>query len=153
MAVSQKALFVPGVWGPYYSAMVPGLWLSEGGQSATGRLLDHVIQSHPASPSITANTSKYVWTNSICILNHFFFFNLYSFPPHATLFVNKSNFRVVGSHGRQFTSLASIWKSFLAYFNLVFCKALVWVRSLCRMRSYCGVFIRKRSVKSLVSAL
>lgn len=84
MAVSQNPLFVPGVWGPYYSAMVPGLWLSEGGQSATGRLLDHVIQSHPATPSITANTSAYVfkhsnysvWTNSICILNHFFFFNL-----------------------------------------------------------------------------
>lgn len=62
MAVSRKPLFVPGVWGPYYSAMVPGLWLSEGGQSATGRLLDHVIQSHPATPSITANTSVYVST-------------------------------------------------------------------------------------------
>lgn len=84
MAVSQKPLFVPGVWGPYYSAMVPGLWLSEGGQSATGRLLDHVIQSHPVTPSITANTSAYVfkhnnysvWTNSICILNDFFYFVL-----------------------------------------------------------------------------
>lgn len=28
-----------GVWGPYYSAMVPGLWLNEGGQSATGKLV------------------------------------------------------------------------------------------------------------------
>ncbi|XP_059490769.1 FGGY carbohydrate kinase domain-containing protein isoform X2 [Neocloeon triangulifer] len=48
MAVSEKCLFVPGVWGPYFSAVLPDLWLSEGGQSATGRLLDHVIQSHPA---------------------------------------------------------------------------------------------------------
>ncbi|MFZ5891812.1 MAG: FGGY-family carbohydrate kinase [Myxococcota bacterium] len=46
MAVSQSPRFVRGVWGPYYSAMVPGLWLTEGGQSATGALIDHVIHSH-----------------------------------------------------------------------------------------------------------
>ena len=46
MAVSRDPRFVPGVWGPYYSAMVPGLWLTEGGQSATGALIDHVIFSH-----------------------------------------------------------------------------------------------------------
>uniref|UniRef100_A0A8C6LWZ2 FGGY carbohydrate kinase domain-containing protein n=1 Tax=Nothobranchius furzeri TaxID=105023 RepID=A0A8C6LWZ2_NOTFU len=39
LAVSGRALFVPGVWGPYLSAMVPGLWLNEGGQSATGSLV------------------------------------------------------------------------------------------------------------------
>ncbi len=46
MAVSREAKFVPGVWGPYYSAMIPGMWLTEGGQSATGALIDHVIHSH-----------------------------------------------------------------------------------------------------------
>ena len=46
MAVSREPKFVPGVWGPYFSAMVPGMWLSEGGQSATGALLDYVIASH-----------------------------------------------------------------------------------------------------------
>ena len=46
MAVSPEARFVNGVWGPYYSAMVPGMWLTEGGQSATGALIDHVLQSH-----------------------------------------------------------------------------------------------------------
>lgn len=46
MAVSPEARFIPGVWGPYFSAMVPGLWLTEGGQSATGALIDHVIFSH-----------------------------------------------------------------------------------------------------------
>ncbi|XP_026709297.1 FGGY carbohydrate kinase domain-containing protein isoform X3 [Athene cunicularia] len=39
MGISETPLFVPGVWGPYFSAMVPGLWLNEGGQSATGRLV------------------------------------------------------------------------------------------------------------------
>jgi ribulose kinase len=46
MAVSQEPRFIPGVWGPYFSAMVPGLWLTEAGQSATGALLDHVIYTH-----------------------------------------------------------------------------------------------------------
>ncbi len=46
MAVAREARFVPGVWGPYYSAMLPGSWLTEGGQSATGALIDHTIQSH-----------------------------------------------------------------------------------------------------------
>ena len=48
MASSGQAHFVPGVWGPYYSAMVPGLWLSEGGQSAAGEAIAHLITSHPA---------------------------------------------------------------------------------------------------------
>ena len=48
MAVSAGTpRFIPGVWGPYWSAMVPGLWLAEGGQSATGALVDHVVQGHP----------------------------------------------------------------------------------------------------------
>ena len=46
MAVSKDARWVGGVWGPYFSAMVPGMWLTEGGQSATGALIDHVLQSH-----------------------------------------------------------------------------------------------------------
>ena len=46
MVVSREPRFVPGVWGPYFAAMVPGMWLSEGGQSATGALIDHTIRSH-----------------------------------------------------------------------------------------------------------
>lgn len=52
MAVSKEPLFVPGIWGPYYSAMVPGMWTQEGGQSATGKLIDFIIDSHPASSEI-----------------------------------------------------------------------------------------------------
>ncbi len=58
MAVSAKPRFIPGIWGPYFSAMVPGLWLTEGGQSATGALIDHVIFSHAAAASLAAQAKK-----------------------------------------------------------------------------------------------
>jgi FGGY-family pentulose kinase len=48
MAVSEEPRFIPGVWGPYFGAMIPGMWLNEGGQSATGALIDHVISDHGA---------------------------------------------------------------------------------------------------------
>ena len=48
MASSSEPHKVPGVWGPYYSAMIPGLWLSEGGQSAAGEAIAHLIATHPA---------------------------------------------------------------------------------------------------------
>src|SRR5467141_292747 len=48
MATTPKPCFVPGVWGPYYSGMMPGFWLNEGGQSAAGAAIDHLIRSHPA---------------------------------------------------------------------------------------------------------
>jgi FGGY-family pentulose kinase len=44
MAVAEGSRFVGGVWGPYFSAMIPEFWLNEGGQSATGALLDHTIE-------------------------------------------------------------------------------------------------------------
>jgi D-ribulokinase len=46
MALAALPRMVPGVWGPYYGAVAPGLWLSEGGQSATGALLDHILAWH-----------------------------------------------------------------------------------------------------------
>jgi FGGY-family pentulose kinase len=52
MAVSRDPKFVPGVWGPYWSAMVPGLWLTEGGQSATGSLIDYALENHAAWPKL-----------------------------------------------------------------------------------------------------
>lgn len=44
MAASKDPIFVPGVWGPYFGAMVPGYWLTEGGQSAAGALIDFMIE-------------------------------------------------------------------------------------------------------------
>ena len=37
MALSAEARPVPGVWGPYLGAVLPGLWLEEAGQSASAR--------------------------------------------------------------------------------------------------------------------
>ncbi|MCK1715701.1 MULTISPECIES: FGGY-family carbohydrate kinase [unclassified Bradyrhizobium] len=47
MATTKAPCFVPGVWGPYYSGMVPNFWLNEGGQSAAGAAIDHLLKSHP----------------------------------------------------------------------------------------------------------
>jgi len=49
MSTTIDPAFVPGIWGPYYSAMVPGLWLNEGGQSAAGAAIDQLVRHHPAS--------------------------------------------------------------------------------------------------------
>lgn len=48
MASSAKPLKVSGVWGPYRSAMLPDLWLLEGGQTVAGAAIDHVLRAHPA---------------------------------------------------------------------------------------------------------
>ncbi|KAM6265010.1 FGGY carbohydrate kinase domain-containing protein isoform 2-T2 [Spheniscus humboldti] len=69
MGVSETPIFVPGVWGPYFSAMVPGLWLNEGGQSATGKLIDHVVRGHVAFPELQSKAaasahSIYTYLNS-----------------------------------------------------------------------------------------
>lgn len=48
MAETRGPTFVPGVWGPYFSALREGVWLNEGGQSAAGAALDQLVKSHPA---------------------------------------------------------------------------------------------------------
>jgi FGGY-family pentulose kinase len=58
MAVSQDPRFIEGVWGPYYSAMLPGFWLNEGGQSATGSLIDHIIFSSKESIELQAEAAR-----------------------------------------------------------------------------------------------
>lgn len=68
MAVSRSKLFIPGVWGPFWSAMVPQFWLTEGGQSATGALLDHIIENHVASPNL-ANRAASQGTTVFALLN------------------------------------------------------------------------------------
>ncbi|GAB4838210.1 hypothetical protein Ancab_027740 [Ancistrocladus abbreviatus] len=68
MAVSQSKLLIPGVWGPFWSAMIPQYWLTEGGQSATGALLDYLIENHVASPHL-ANRAASQGTSVFALLN------------------------------------------------------------------------------------
>lgn len=44
---------IPGIWGPFNSILHDSQTFSlyEGGQSCTGRLIEHLLQSHPASSS------------------------------------------------------------------------------------------------------
>ena len=58
MAVSRKPRFIGGIWGPYYGAMVPGMWLTEGGQSAAGSAIDHVIAQHPNASKLLSVAKK-----------------------------------------------------------------------------------------------
>jgi FGGY-family pentulose kinase len=48
MAFSEEPRPFAGGWGPYFGAALPDCWLIEGGQSATGALLDHIILWHGA---------------------------------------------------------------------------------------------------------
>ena len=48
MALSDEPHFIEGVWGPHFSALTPGQWLMDGGQSAFGATIDHLMRLHPA---------------------------------------------------------------------------------------------------------
>ena len=48
MALSDEPRFVDGVWGPHFGALTPNQWLIDGGQSAFGGAIDHLLRLHPA---------------------------------------------------------------------------------------------------------
>jgi FGGY-family pentulose kinase len=99
--MSPDPVFVNGVWGPYRDSIIPGYWMAEGGQSATGELLKHVLETHPAYKDTFAlaeeyNTNIYNYLNdhlrdmqaradapSIAYLGRHFFF-------YGDLFGNRS---------------------------------------------------------------
>jgi D-ribulokinase len=58
MTTTAEPVFVPGVWGPYRSAMVPDMWLNEGGQSAAGAAIDHLLKLHPASARLAEQAAN-----------------------------------------------------------------------------------------------
>ncbi|KAI5279280.1 hypothetical protein KEM54_004234 [Ascosphaera aggregata] len=46
--MTPDPVFVSGIWGPYRDIVLPGFWMAEGGQSATGELLNFITETHPA---------------------------------------------------------------------------------------------------------
>ncbi len=58
MALSAEPRPIRGVWGPYFGAVLPVCWLNEGGQSATGALLDHIIRCHGAGTEADSGTHQ-----------------------------------------------------------------------------------------------
>ena len=64
MCSTEKPCFAPGVWGPYWGAMVPGYYLNEGGISAAGQLLDFLVQNHAAYAQIPADQNDYAYLNN-----------------------------------------------------------------------------------------
>jgi FGGY-family pentulose kinase len=65
LVVSRQKIMVPGVWGPYFGAMLPGWWLNEGGQSAAGSLIDWTLRQSDAWPDLqTGGCSVYDVANA-----------------------------------------------------------------------------------------
>ncbi|TID30337.1 hypothetical protein CANINC_001039 [Pichia inconspicua] len=69
ICIEEKAIFVPGVWGPYKDVIGKNYWAAEGGQSMTGALLAHVLSTHPAYAELgvlseSSNLSKFEYLNS-----------------------------------------------------------------------------------------
>ncbi|AOM39587.1 FGGY-family carbohydrate kinase [Xenorhabdus hominickii] len=68
MIASPEPTMIPGVWGPYFGAMLPGYWLNEGGQSAAGALVEWSIRQHEAWPELE-NEAKVSGRHYYQILN------------------------------------------------------------------------------------
>ena len=54
MTLSRRPHRLAGFWGPYADVTLPGYFMTEGGQSATGALLDHLVRVHAAGGQPTA---------------------------------------------------------------------------------------------------
>jgi ribulose kinase len=61
---NARSVHVPGVWGAFRDAVYPGYFVSEGGQSATGCLLDYMIEQSSVVTQLrerAANCEKNVY--------------------------------------------------------------------------------------------
>jgi D-ribulokinase len=59
MALADEPRFVDGIWGPHYGALTPDQWLIDGGQSAFGGAIDHLLRLHPAFAELSARVGTH----------------------------------------------------------------------------------------------
>jgi D-ribulokinase len=59
MALSDEPRFIDGVWGPHFGALTPNQWLIDGGQSAFGGAIDHLLRLHPAFGELKARPGSH----------------------------------------------------------------------------------------------
>lgn len=57
MVLNRERKETDGVWGPYLNVVTNGHYVREPGQSATGKLIDHCINTHPERLSTFKNMS------------------------------------------------------------------------------------------------
>ncbi|KQW32155.1 sugar kinase [Rhizobium sp. Root274] len=58
LMLSDEPVSGPGCWGGFRDAALPGLWLTEAGQSASGAFLDHILKDHPAGGTPTKDRHR-----------------------------------------------------------------------------------------------
>ena len=97
IAMSPDPVFVNGVWGPYRDTIIPDYWLAEGGQSATGELLKHVLETHPAYSQVQSMAESYN-TNVYDFLNE-----------HLQDMKTKLNAPSISWLGRHFFFYGDLW--------------------------------------------
>jgi len=97
LAMSKEPVFVPGIWGPYRDVLIPGYWVAEGGQSATGELMKHILETHPAYQD-TLNEAKTRGKNIYDFLN-----------GHLRTLAEKVNSPSISYLGRHFFFYGDLW--------------------------------------------
>ncbi|KAK5780982.1 putative phosphotransferase PWA37_001894 [Arxiozyma heterogenica] len=70
--MADRQIMVPGVWGPYKDILLPDFWVTEGGQSCTGALLNHILTTHPSYKELIdacqkSNQNPYDYLNNTLI--------------------------------------------------------------------------------------
>lgn len=70
MSVSDSIIWAKGFWGPYKNALLPEMFLTEAGQSATGILVEHFLKTHPAYDLVVRNSDEkkinlYIYLNKL----------------------------------------------------------------------------------------